>query len=725
MGISTSVGQVALLGGGRNERPGGILVEEPASRFGRGRSLGNLYVVVDVSGPEMERDAIAWQMAETIRETYYGRRGSITAGLQQALQEANNFLFRENRNSLPGERRTAGVSCVVLRDNDLFVAQAGPALIYLAQEGAVRRLPESSPWLDGFPPEEMDATALGERRDANTFLFHTPVRGGETVLLANCDLAQQVKSAEWPQLLALEPMEALLEEVFATSQGGDLSVLVVRLGEESPQSTPVPSTGDTGGAVALGNVLDRASGWATDLRVGEWLEGSGQAVLHFLGGLWLGLLSLLRSMMPDKPGSAAVTAGKAPATPARKKRSVPRRPSRSDPVQKVLIGVAIAIPIVVGIVVLVTLLQRGQTQRAEMEALWQQASTQWEQAQTASEPAVIREHLTAAEQHLQELLGRWPEDAEAQDLKSKVESRLDVINEVQRVSWVELNTYEEDAILSRVVVQGTHVFVLDHYNDRVYHHQLDEAAQPALKAGTKETVLVSKGDQVGGVLVADLVDMVWMPLGNNRQKASLVILESGGTLLDYDPTTGELLPLQVAATDRWQFPELVGSHSGRLYVLDSTANQIWRYNPTPEGYAGSPDEWLQEEIDLAGVIDMAIGDSIYLLYANGQIRKLTVGQTDSFATSDWDTPPHNPTALFTRPPDQTQWLYVGDEGNSRIVQASKEGDFQQQFRLTDAQMDENGDPLAQLSSLFVDEIGGHAFVLGGNKLYVLILPMGN
>jgi hypothetical protein len=264
---------------------------------------------------------------------------------------------------------------------------------------------------------------------------------------------------------------------------------------------------------------------------------------------------------------------------------------------------------------------------------------------------------------------------------------------------------------------------MDRHNGRVYHHQLDEELQRTLKSETKDRVLVSKGDQVDGVLVGDLVDMTWMPVGPNRQRASLVILESGGTLLDYDPTTGELLPLRVAATDRWQFPELIGSHSGRFYVLDTSANQIWRYDPTPDGYSGEPYEWLQEEIDLAGVVDMAIGDSIYLLYADGQIRRLTVGESDTFDTADWDTPPRNASALFTRPPEETQWLYVGDRGNSRIVQSGKEGTFRQQFRLADTQIAENGDPLAQITNLFVDEIGGHAFVLSGNKLYLLILPM--
>jgi hypothetical protein len=305
-----------------------------------------------------------------------------------------------------------------------------------------------------------------------------------------------------------------------------------------------------------------------------------------------------------------------------------------------------------------------------------------------------------------------------------VQARLDVINQVRRVNWIgPLNSYAADADLSRVVVQGTHVFVMDRRNGQVYHHELDEELQRALTPETGDRVLLRKGQQIGGVLVGDLVDMVWMPTGPNRQKASLVILESNGALLDYDPATGELVALRIAATNDWRFPQLIGSHTGRLYVLDSSANHIWRYDPTPDGYTNPPDEWLQEPVDLAGVVDMAIGDSIFLIYADGSISKLTQGKPDIFDTSDWDAPPRNPSALFTRPPDDTQWLYVADQGNSRLVQSSKEGQFKQQFRLSDSVAADIGEPLATVTSLFVDEIVGHAYVLSGQKLYLLVLPM--
>jgi hypothetical protein len=119
---------------------------------------------------------------------------------------------------------------------------------------------------------------------------------------------------------------------------------------------------------------------------------------------------------------------------------------------------------------------------------------------------------------------------------------------------------------------------------------------------------------------------------------------------------------------------------------------------------------------------MAIGDSIYLVYADGKIQRLTAGEPDAFDTADWDMDPRNPTAIFTRPPEETRAVYVADPGNSRIVQCGKEGKFERQFRLADPEIADGSDPLAGVTSLFVDESIGHAYFLSGQKLYLIILP---
>ncbi len=734
MRIRTTVGQVALMGSGRYDQPSGALVDERGFHFVKGRGRGSLYVLVEVSGPAVGRDIIARQVAQTIDNAYYGWRGSVTAGLQQAVRKANDLLFEENRNSLPGEQRTAGVSCVVLRDGSLFIAQTGPTAVYLAHEEQVTRFPDVSPWLDGIPLEEMEAAPLGDRRDVNVGLFHTQVSDGDTILLADGELACRVPSQAWPAILAKTPVKAVLDELVAAGKSGDLSALVVRLAEEERESVPTrpPVPGDVPAAssAVAQPIWEQFSMWTSRWRVGDHLRTAGQTLAAALVGLWAALLAFLRRMIPSQlgptqpPRRQAATARKVEKQPVKRQKDRTAGAAQSDSVQRALIWVAIAIPIVVAIVVIVTLIQRGQTRRAESEALWQQANAHWQQAQTASDQATGRTHLTAAEDFLDQLLEIRPGDTDALELGAEIQAQLDVINQVERIDSVEeLNTYPQDADLTRVVVQGAHVFVMDRRNGKVYHHQLDEQHQKALQPDSLQTVLVSRGQQVGGVLVGDLVDMVWMPTGPDRQRASLVILESGGALLDYDPATGELLPLRVAAPETWQFPKLVGSHSGRFYLLDSSANTIWRYSPTLDGYSTPPDAWLQTEVDLTGVVDMAIGDSIYLLYADGTIQKLTVGNPEPFDVSDWDTPPRNPAAIFTRPPDDTQWVYVADQGNGRIVQCNKEGRFERQFRLADSQTIEDGDPLTSATSLFVDEISGHAYLLSGRRLYLLVLPM--
>ena len=782
MGTKTTVAGIAVVGGSLYDQPNNVLVDERTAPFARGRSRGSLYILVELSGAGTEHDTIAKQMLQVMRQTYYGHRGSVTAGLRQAVYQANELLLEENRNSLPGEQRSAGVSCAVLRGDDLFIAQAGPALIYLLHQGQESRFPDRSPWLDGFPPEEVDAVALGERHELNVDLYHSQTSPGDTLLFGSSGLARDIAPAAWPRILSVTPVNALLQDLRRQGGGFELSALVVCLGDatvdeggaqpvagaavartaareaaafpsaqapvyqESGREVKGSAPGDVesvrvphmvqperladpyeeGDLDETGSIWERISEAMAQIRLGQRLREVLAAAAAALAGLWYGLLSLLRRMMPGRLAvpqipvkSSSTTAG---TPPERKQKS--RTPARSASVQKLLVGVAVAIPIIVAIVVLVAWVQRGQARRSLQEALWEQANTYWEQARVDTDIALARTHLASAQQFVDELLVEQPERADAQDLRAKILARLDMINQVRRINWIgKLTSYPSDAKLTRVVVQGAHIFVMDRHNGQVYHHRMDDQLQNALDPASTATVLVSRGDPVANVVVGDLVDMVWMPTGPSRQKASLVILESNGWLLDYDPATKQLIPLKVADVQAWDYAKLVGSHSGRFYVLDSTANSILRYDPTPDGYNSPPYSWLQVEADLAGVVGMAIGDSIYLLYADGAIRKFSTGEADTFDISDWDTPPRNPASIFTRTPAETRWIYVADRGNSRIVQSSKDGQFEQQFRLADDTVSESGDALAGATDLFVDEITGHAYVLSGRDLYLLILPM--
>lgn len=722
MRVKTTLAHLAIVGGAPHPQAGGILADERTSPLIRGRARGNLYLLVELSGRAAGREIVARQLTGVVQDTYFRYRGSITAGLQNALREANRLLLEENRNSLPGEQRTAGMSCAVLRDDDLFIAQVGPAAVYHAHAGQVTRLPDLSPWLDGLPPEEMDAVALGERRDVEVSLFHLQVSDGDTILLVDSATARRIPGPAWPAILARDRPQAVLDAVSEASKGGDLLALAVRVGTAEGKVVPIPAAAPSPPASLSAG--EQVAHRLAPLRLGERLRAAEGAVAAALAGGWHALLTLVRRMIPGRPGPPPL-AGR----PAAGGRTVSPRPEErpaamatGGPMHRLLIGIALAIPLIVAAIALFTYIERGQARKAELETLWTEANDRWQQALRTTDPASVRTLLTESQTRLDQLLKRRPDHTQAADLRKRVELLLDEIGHVQRVTSVkELKSYPSGANLTRVVVEGVYLFVLDRQAGKVYRHQLDETQQ-ALLADSLNAVLVSRGDQVGNVLVGDLVDMVWMPMGNDRQKAALVILESGGALVEYDPATGERTARPVAAAETWQFPRLVGSYYGRFYLLDSTANKIWRYRPTGNGYALPPDDWLEVPIDLAGVVDMAIGNSIYLLYTDGRIQKLTAGKPDTFAISDWDTPPGSPSAIFTRPPDETQWVYIADRGNSRIVQCGTEGQFKRQFRLTDSQSEQVGDLLAGVTGLFVDEIGGRAYILSGHKLYLLTLP---
>ncbi len=142
-------------------------------------------------------------------------------------------------------------------------------------------------------------------------------------------------------------------------------------------------------------------------------------------------------------------------------------------------------------------------------------------------------------------------------------------------------------------------------------------------------VIIKQGDQVGDVVVGELLDITWVPAGGGRQTSNLVILDKKGMLYDYSPTFG-VKHRPLADTAKWLFPQAVHGFYGNLYVLDTHLNQILKYLPTTadNGYSSSPLDYLgsKAKVDLSGAVDIAIDGSIYVLYANGTITKFLNGE---------------------------------------------------------------------------------------------------
>ena len=734
--LRTAIGHLSIMDGVAQERAENVLAVEPSPLIPLGRGKGNLYAIVEVAGERIGRDELCQLLLETISKEYFHAPGGITAGLRQAIKAANAQLFRENRDRPTAERLIGGVSCVALRENDAYIGQAGPSLVYAAHKGELVRYPETSPWLALPPSQWIDegyVASLGVRRDVDIDLFHCRVQPGDTIVLAETALAQIARQDRIARAVVYQEVDMALAYLNRLVSRRDCSALVIEIlaveeeaeaeileGEREPvmevesfaervrperESQPV-------GPSALERVTTAGETLMSRLDLAGLLQGLGEGLMATLAILGSGATTLFKRILPGEE-----TPEQAPA----KRVAQARRPRAAAEAKgnKVMVALAIAIPLIVALFVGIVYLQWGKAREAHFVELIEQAEAKHTLALTASDKPAARRLLHEAQGLLTEAQTLKPGDPVVGGLQGEIQATLDKINNVVKLYWIgALQEYDEPGSNpGRVIVNGIDVYVLDKGTNRVYKYLLNEVGD-GLQDMDVDPILLRKGDQRGDIVVSELVDMVWMPVGGGRQTSNLLVLESGGALLEYDPVFG-LTVLPVGDKDKWRYPQLIGSYFGNFYLLDSQSNQIFKYEPTADGgYSNPPTAWFQVDVDLAGVVDMAIDGYIYLLYADGRILKFMGGEPAPFEQTELDEPLRGPTAIFTSSDEETKFLYVADAGNGRIVQFSKEGQFIRQFRAAEAGV------FDQSKSLHVDEIGSKFYILSGNTLHMANIPEG-
>jgi hypothetical protein len=592
-------------------------------------------------------------------------------------------------------------------------------------------------------PQATGASALGRRAGLDVQLFHVLVEPGDMLVLGDSRFAAHTSSGKVEEAVAYQGVEGALTNLGKLTGGHDCTALVAEIQSESKvalrdQEPPVvpgrasrPSDTEPiadealsqepdivrsdaapqvtmarvgGGVAALMGDVGRGIG---QLPVRRWLVGLVQSIAAFLLVIWTGLRTLVSRVLPNKDGGGSTRQYATAAAQAHPVRT-------SSLPQGALRTVALLIPVVVALIVGLTYWQKGVARENEFNDLVGRAQLTYQQALGADD-AAARDLLAQSEALLTQAEAIKLGEASIGELRGAIAEHQDQIDQVERLYWVgELQTYDEPGTEPRrVVVNGLHVYVLDNGADLVYHHQLDEA-NDALEPAEGDPVLVRRGEQVEAAVAGEMIDLAWMPAGGSRQTSDLLILESGG-LLEFNPSWG-LVPVPIADKEAWALPTAVGSYFGNFYVLDPQAGQIFRYVPNVEDYNLPAEPYFPDDVavDLSGAVDLAIDGFIYVLYADGSIRKFQGGVPVEFQVTEMDKPLGRSTAIFAAPDDVAQYIYVADAGNKRVVQLNKDGRFIRQFK----PRDEESVDFNTMRSLFVDELGGKLYLLNDQSLYV-------
>jgi len=717
--LEAVVGELHILGGARQSvtLPTAALVAP--RRAARGRAGDTLFVLLDLRGPEpLPYEALM----DCVEAAYWSTPGTVTSALRAAFTAANDWLMAHNVQTAVASRFHAGVSCAVLRGTEVFIAQAGPAAAYVAHHGQVER----------FPARDVVAPAMGASRSVELRFSRAMLSPGDTLLLCDSATAERVAEEDITRAIAYTGVEAALQSLEKLAGSGDLIALIVEGAAEAraraaiaaavqEAAPPPPATEllpqEPQAPPAL-TPLEPISAPEPEPEIEEeeaqpvaWKQRAGELIARLnlrertvaIGG------SLAAGLAVAARGIATILQRTLP------EGAVAPRP-RGKGTEIALMSVALAIPVIVFLLVATAYTQ--QSALARFQALLSSARGEAAQAALLKEPSARRMRWASALDQARSALAMQPDNAEARKVRDEAQRALDQLDNVARLSTTLVWDFKSPGP-HRLVSQGLALFVLDRAQGRVFQLTLNEAGDGVARdpqGGGGPPVRVYRTQNVGDRQVGDLVDLVWMPSGGTRTRSSLLILDGGG-LLDYDPAWN----LRAVALGQGPVPtgaRAMAAFGGNLYVLDVGANQLWRYKPQGDGYAGAAEGYFDKPPgDLSNVIDVAIDGSVYLLRATGQVRKFFGGEEKAFAASGMAEQIKRPVALAVDAETRRGALYVADAGGSRIVQLNTDGAFVRQLRAT-------SDAFDALQDVWVDERNGRLFVMSGGKLYTARLPTG-
>jgi hypothetical protein len=700
--LRTTTGQFSSSGGRTQLRAANARAVEPAPNL-PGAERGNLYMLVEVSGSGGGHAALYRQILNAAQTAFYEASGNQSAALIRAVRSAHFVLVRANE-GLPEAAWRAGVNFAVLQGQELTIAQAGPAIAMVSHPKTV----------DQFPSQlDENGAALGGAERPEVKLFHASMEPGDVLLLAESSWLQHV-NPDALAVVATANSVSLAQDYLGQLAGDtDLSAMVVGFGLPDE-----PVTGGTfAGAAVAGKAVTTppsdAEKAAAAVGLGGWFKRHRRAP-ESPAEEQLKPADAVEPSPPEPSGAAAVAAPSVTSPSEEIEEEVGEIEAPAKRSVWPLVVALVIIPLLIGALVFGMWWLRYPLGDKQFQQTLDGATAVLDEIDAMPDLNAALQRLPAAQEFLDKARAMRPDDARLETLQNRYQELSDRVQQVEPLYGVvpiwDFNG--EGQNLTRVVVGGDSVYVLDKGKNEVYRLLLSSLGDSATPANP--STVIKKAQQVDDHVVSDLQDMTWVE-GSGSQRSSLAVLDTAGGLLGFDSTYGASnQPL--GGQDKWQQPQLILSYQGKLYVVDPKANQIWRYLPGEKGYEGEPEQYFASgsPTDLAGVQAMAIDGNIWLLFPDGRLLKFLAGEAQPFIPKGPPGTPKSPVDLAV--PLDGDRMYVADAGAGRILEYSKEGALNRQFRTRE------GDILKDVRSLYLDEAAGALYILTGNRLYKANLP---
>jgi hypothetical protein len=213
---------------GENPLPNDTLLiceaDDPLSMEAR---KGELFIIVE-SQQELARHRQPLQLVlRTVRKFFYESASfSVQSALRRAIIAANQALYEYNLTQDQSKRVVFGMTCVVVKTQDVYVAQINPSQMYILGDGQLRAIPSSMLWRTIYytPTPVNVSSMMGSTLSVEPEFFRAMWTPGETLMIVTSNLASVLDRDTVGQILRLvnpAKMVQAVREVCHTKGVGD------------------------------------------------------------------------------------------------------------------------------------------------------------------------------------------------------------------------------------------------------------------------------------------------------------------------------------------------------------------------------------------------------------------------------------------------------------------------------------------------------------------------
>lgn len=298
-----------------------------------------------------------------------------------------------------------------------------------------------------------------------------------------------------------------------------------------------------------------------------------------------------------------------------------------------------------------------------------------------------RELLTEAQAKLEEAKKKGSQDKSIESLEKEISDLLATLRREYRFAqlplFYDLSSLKTNLDITSLAFRGENILALDKNNGSLLLLDLKEK---------KGSVVVNDSKLKGGTKM--------------QINGSVVFVSGGDKIVRLDLDSKEFLSdisLNTLVKD-------FSLYNSSLYFLNSQT--LKKALLTAEG-ASSPTNYLTSTgVELGEAKAVSVDGFVWVLTKEG-LLKLSRGAREDFSLSGLEKSLTDPQAIFSA--ETTNFLYVIDKKNSRVVAIEKTGSYYAQY--ITPQMEE-------ISSILVDESKNRLYLAGKDKIYLVEVTKG-